>query len=89
MARRKKREGSSTSLSILPSKIELIDASNGNVKEFNTDHAQRILALQTKMGMGSYKLYNTELYTYDEGSRTIKQNIKPEPSEGDSFIEPS
>ena len=85
MARRKKGGNSN----VLPSKIELISSKNGNVKEFDTIHAQRILSLQTKMKMGSYNIYNTELYTYDEGSRTIKQNIKPEPSEGDSFIERS
>ena len=71
----------------LPSHIELICSKRGTVKEFKTDHAERILALQTKMGSGSYKLFNEDLYNYDEGSRTIKQNIRQsEPSEGDTII---
>jgi len=84
MARRKTSGGQD--VRILPSHIELICAKNGNVKEFTSDHAERILALQTKMGLGSYKIFNTELYNYDEGSRIIKQNIRQsERSEGDTI----
>lgn len=85
MARRTKKGGQS--VTVLPTYIELICKATGVVKEFKTDHAQRILGIQLTSKLGSYTIFNTELYTYDEGSRTIKQNVRqPEPSEGDTIL---
>jgi hypothetical protein len=53
---------------LLPSTIELISEKTGVVREFDTDHAFRILRLINKTGQGTYKLYNVDLYQYtDEG----------------------
>lgn len=61
----------------LPKSIELICTATGEIKEFSTDHAQRILALQKKSGLGTFHIYNEELYQYDEVSKSIKHIIRP------------
>lgn len=74
MARKKK-------VQTLPSHIELISAKTGRVREFELSHAQSILALQLKQKLGSYTLYNTQLYQIDERTGTISIRISDEASE--------
>jgi hypothetical protein len=53
---------------LLPLTIELISEKTGVVREFDTDHAFRILRTIRRTGQGTYKLYNVDLYQYtDEG----------------------
>lgn len=72
MARKKKVQS-------LPSHIELISAKTGRVREFELSHAQSILVLQIKQKLGSYTLYNTQLYQIDERTGAISIRI---PNEG-------
>jgi hypothetical protein len=86
--RKTKTKGKVSKSFILPKFIELICTKTGRVKEFKTDHATNILRLQNKSGLGSYTIFNIDLYTYNEGSRTIEQNVRQsEPSEGDTIAE--
>lgn len=90
MPRKKKGEGSVTKQIPLPKRIELISSTTGKVKEFETEHAIRILQIQKKSKLGSFEIFNTKLYTYDEGSRRIKHIAQPEQLEsggGDSVTE--
>jgi hypothetical protein len=64
MARKKKQQ--QPKLKVLPTTIELISNRTGVVREFNTDHAFRLLRLQKNTGLGSYEIYNTHLYTYED-----------------------
>lgn len=74
MARKKK-------LQSLPSHIELISSKTGRVREFELSHAQSILALQIKQKLGSYTLYNTQLYQIDERTGTISIRVPNEAGE--------
>lgn len=74
MARKKK-------VKTLPSHIELISAKTGRVREFELSHAQSILALQLKTRLGSYTLYNTQLYQIDERTGAISIRVSNEGSE--------
>jgi hypothetical protein len=86
MAKKTKKGGQD--INILPAYIELICKATGQVKEFDTIHAQRILGIQLASKLGSYTIFNTELYNYDEGSRSIKQNVRQsESSEGDTVTQ--
>jgi hypothetical protein len=86
MAKKTKKGGQD--INILPAYIELICKATGRVKEFDTIHAQRILGIQLASKLGSYTIFNTELYNYDEGSRSIKQNVRQsESSEGDTVTQ--
>jgi len=73
MAKRKKKVTDT-----LPSHIELISSKTGRVREYELSHAQRILDLQTKSGIGSQEIFNIQLYTIDERSRKIciKQQLE-------------
>lgn len=82
MAKRKRMVGGTKSH--LPKFIELIDEKTGSIKEFEFFHASRILALQKKSRLGTYQIFNTQLYTYDEGSNTI---VFVETSQGDTIAE--
>jgi hypothetical protein len=62
----------------LPKKIELIIESNALVREFDTDHAIRILKLQDKIKLGDYKIYNTDLYAYDGTTIVRREQQNPE-----------
>lgn len=87
---RKKKGGEAVKQAPLPEKIELISSTTGNVREFETEHAIRILQIQRKSGLGSFEIFNTKLYTYDEGSRRIKHFAQPEQLEsggGDTVTE--
>jgi hypothetical protein len=53
-------------------KIELISKTSGVVKEYNLDHATRILRYQEQSGLGNKEIYNTLLYTYDQGAINIR-----------------
>jgi len=66
---RKKSSGSTS----LPKKIELIDTKTGAVKEFSTEHATKILNLEKLMHVKAHDIFNTELYTYDEGLQKISR----------------
>lgn len=79
MARKKKV------IKSLPSQIELISAKTGRVREFSLSHAQSILALQLKQKLGSYTLYNTQLYQLDERTGTISIRIPDEDGQEPSF----
>lgn len=52
--------------------IELISTKNGVVKEYNLDHAIRILIYKKRTGLGSQEIFNTLLYSYDQGAITIR-----------------
>jgi hypothetical protein len=58
----------------LPDTIELISNKSGVVKEFSTDHAFRLLSLQKKIGLGSYELFNTHLYRYEDSGIKTEQS---------------
>lgn len=66
----------------LPSHIELISEKTGRVREFELFHAQTILNLQFKQQLGSYTIYNTDLYQIDERTRTISIRLPDEGGEG-------
>jgi hypothetical protein len=53
-------------------RIELISKTKGVVKEYNLDHAIRILDYQKRTGQGSQEIFNTLLYQYDQGAITIR-----------------
>ena len=74
MGTRKKK----VSIPTLPSHIELISSKTGRVREYELSHAQRILDLQTKSGVGAQEIFNIQLYTIDERSRKIciKQRLE-------------
>lgn len=72
----KKSTSERTKASTLPSVIELITASRAQVNEFDIDHALRILLYQDKYGLGDYKIYNTDLYTYDGQHITIRPSTQ-------------
>jgi hypothetical protein len=73
-----------------PTHIELIDEKTAKVKEFTFAHATKILKLQRQSGLGTYTIYNVQLYKYDEGSNRILPVPKQsESSEGNSIIEQS
>jgi hypothetical protein len=58
----------------LPSTIELISNKTGVVREFSTDHAFRLLTLQKRIGLGSYELFNTHLYRYEDSGIKTEQS---------------
>lgn len=60
--------------------IELISTKNGVVKEYNLDHAIRILDYQKRTGLGSQEIFNTLLYSYYEGD--IKRRPEKPDTEG-------
>ena len=74
MAKRKKRQP------VLPETIELISSKTGMVREFSTDHAFRLLRLQDTIGMGSYELFNTHLYKYEDSGITVIETEQPKDS---------
>jgi hypothetical protein len=53
-------------ITTLPKTVELISNRTGVVREFETSHAFRILVLQKQTGQGSYELFNTHLYKYED-----------------------
>ena len=59
---------------LLPLTIELISEKTGVVREFDTDHAFRILRTIRRTGQGTYKLYNVDLYTYTDEGITYRVN---------------
>jgi hypothetical protein len=65
----------------LPSHIELVSSKTGQVREFETSHAQSILNLQTKSGMGNFELYNTQLYKIDGQTGAISTKEQPSSDE--------
>jgi hypothetical protein len=68
-----------------PTHIELIDTKTAKVKEFTFSHASKILSLQKQSGLGTYTVFNVQLYQYDEGSNSIiPVPQQSESSEGDS-----
>jgi hypothetical protein len=70
-----------------PTHIELIDNKTAKVREFTFAHATKILRLQHQSGLGTYTIYNVQLYKYDEGSnRIILIPQQSESSEGNSII---
>ena len=84
MAKKKKKVEGLKNLP--PTHIELIDEKTAKVKEFTFAHATKILKLQKQSGLGTYTIYNVQLYKYDEGSNSIipvPQQFKP--SEGDTI----
>lgn len=85
MARKSKKVG--TVKKFPPSHIELIDEKTAKVKEFTFAHATKILTLQKQSGLGTYTIYNVQLYKYDEGSnRIILIPQQSESGEGNSII---
>lgn len=84
MMAKRKRTSVGGSKAHLPKFIELIDEKTGSIKEFDIFHASRILGLQKKSRLGTYQIFNTQLYTYDEGSNTI---VFIETSQGDTITE--
>ena len=83
MAKKSKKVG--TLKKSPPTHIELIDSKTAKVKEFTFSHATRILSLQRQSGLGTYTIFNVQLYQYDEGSNSIiPVPQQSEPSEGDS-----
>lgn len=64
------------------SRIELISKTNGMVKEHDLDHATRILTYQKRTGLGSQEIFNTLLYSYDQGN--IKRRSEKPDTEGHS-----
>lgn len=76
MARKKKV------IKTLPSRIELISEKTGRVREFELSHAQTILKHQLKQKLGSYTIFNTDLYQIDERTGTISIRLPDEGSEG-------
>jgi hypothetical protein len=51
----------------LPLSLELINKKKGDVREFETEHALRILRLQEVVVGGNWTLFNEELYIYEKG----------------------
>jgi len=83
---RRSKKSSGSTLLALPKHIELICTKTAKVREFELIHANNILRLQNKSNLGSYTVFNTDLYTYNEGSRTIEHNVRQsESSEGDTI----
>lgn len=68
----------------LPKRIELIDEKRGNVVELDFDHAQRVLNLQDKISLGQLKIFNTQLYQYEQGLISF---VDTEPEQHESVNE--
>jgi hypothetical protein len=67
-------------ITTLPKTIELISSRTGVVREFKTDHAFRILTLQKQTGQGSYELFNTHLYRYEDTGIQLIESKQPKAS---------
>ena len=87
MNRKKQKEVGVAKKSPLPTHIELIDEKTARIKEFTFEHATRLLRLQKQSGLGSYTIYNVQLYFYDEKSSSILPVPQQfESSEGNSIL---